>query len=118
MRLHESAYIIYMQGPWICHERHATPYPVLSVLSVMSHVSCLAGHEADKKKKPTKHAREPLSLTLSPCALHILLLRTPCSVLYIDIHVLHTGTACAAYTAWCGMASVRGECLRLVSENG
>ena len=130
MHLHESAYIIYMQGPWICHEHHATPCPVLSVLSVMSHVSCLAGNEADKKKKKksTKHAREPLSLTLSPplpwtevyCvygACHNLLLRTPCSVLYIDIYALRTGTACAAYTAWCGMVSVRRVCLRLVRSN-
>lgn len=67
--------------------------------------------------KSTKHAREPLSLTLSPpyvlrtySVLHFLLLRTPYSVLCIesiDIHALRTGAACAAYTAW--SLSVRRE---------
>ena len=64
MHLHESAYIIHLYARSLnlnpdFHERHATPCPVC--------LSCLAGHEADEKKKiSTKHAREPLSLTLSP----------------------------------------------------
>ena len=120
--LHISS--IYMQGPWIWIQisTNAMPLPALSVC----HVS--PAMRPTKKKISTKHAREPLSLTLSPplpwtevyCVYgvcHNLLLRTPCSVLYIDIYALRTGTACAAYTAWCGMVSVRRVCLRLVRSN-
>ena len=124
--LHPAAFPCICTNPhtsiYICKVPESEPHLPRTPCHSLPCLSVMCRWPWGRRRISTKHAREPPSLTLSPsCRVYSIfyyyVLGALCSALTFILHALHAGTACAAYTAWCGMVSVRRVCLRLVRSN-